>query len=195
MLNNAHIGSFKSEASTGRLGIWSDTSVDNGCWLTYIDANGFPYIRNVQGYYSFPVVSLSANGQRVSSIGCESSTQLKIGGQWGGNYAYRYVTVELNPSDIRLKENIRDCTVSALPVINAIRMREFDWKEEGRHQAIGVVADELERIDRGLVSGGGYDEDGSMSVKSVNTFYLLGYLVKAVQELAVEVERLKGGAA
>ena len=54
-----------------------------------------------------------------------------------------------------------------------------------------MVADELEELDPELVTGGGYDEDGVMNVKSVNDFYLEGYLVKAVQELTEENEELR----
>lgn len=95
------------------------------------------------------------------------------------------------PSDCRLKENIEDCKVSALPVINAIKMREFDWVKDKSHQRIGVIADELEQIDSKFTYGGGYAEDGSMNVKSVDTFYLEGYLIKAVQELSAKVSQLE----
>jgi len=93
-------------------------------------------------------------------------------------------------SDIRLKDNIEDSTVEALPLVNKIKIREFDWKD-GRHQRIGVIADELEKLDDKLTVGGGYSETGEMNVKSVDTFYLVGYLVKAIQELSAEVATLK----
>ena len=95
------------------------------------------------------------------------------------------------PSDVRLKTNIKDCTIDALSLINAIRMREFDWND-GRHQYIGVIADELEELDYRLAIGGGYDNNGKMVIKGVDEFYLMGYLIKAVQELSAEVNRLKG---
>jgi hypothetical protein len=59
------------------------------------------------------------------------------------------------------------------------------------HQECGFVADELEKLDPNLSIGGGYDEDGSMNEKSVNDFYLLGYLTKAVQELSAKVKDLE----
>ena len=92
-----------------------------------------------------------------------------------------------------MKENIKDPDLDALPVINSIKMHSFDWKDahEYTHQPLGMVADELEKIDPRFAVGGGYDEDGIMCVKSVDTFYLVGYLVKAVQELSAEVDRLK----
>ena len=71
-------------------------------------------------------------------------------------------------------------------------MRQFDWKENGVHQDCGFVADELEQLDRNLSIGGGYEEDGTMNEKSVNDFYLLGYMVKAMQEMQAEIDYLKG---
>lgn len=95
-------------------------------------------------------------------------------------------------SDIRLKENVDECEVdSALEVIDRIKLHSFDWKEDGEHQQIGFVADELEEIDEHLANGGGYDADGEMIIKSVDTFYLQGYEIKAIQELHAEVKSLK----
>ena len=88
-----------------------------------------------------------------------------------------------------MKKNIKDTEVEALPVINQIKMRQFDWIETDSHQELGFVADELELINPNFASGGGYDEDGSMDVKIVNEFYLLGYLTKAIQEIYQAMER------
>jgi hypothetical protein len=100
----------------------------------------------------------------------------------------------VNPSYIRLKENVKESTVNALDAINRIPMREFDWKSDGHHQAVGIIADELEKIDSGLIRGGGEDESGGIIPKGIDSMYLIGYLVKAVQELSDEVKRLKGAA-
>lgn len=135
--------------------------------------------------------SYYTDGQRVAAFGAATANALYITGQWGtAGTTYTVNTVTVSSSDKRLKENIQDTQIEALPIINQIKIREFDWKN-GDHQKIGVVADELEEIDERLAVGGGYDEDGNMNVKSVDTFYLVGYLVKAVQELSDEVERLK----
>ena len=119
-------------------------------------------------------------------------------------------TLSIASSDIRLKENIEDTEEqNALSLVNSIKFRQFDWKESGKHQKLGVIADELEAIDEHLVleNTGGYyedqtDEDGNpiMNVKCVDTFYLMGYYGKAIQELSElvqkqqeEINKLKGG--
>lgn len=77
--------------------------------------------------------------------------------------------------------------VNALELVNRMQVRQFDWKIGG-HQNIGFVADELEKIDPNLTLGGGYDENGEMNVKQINSPYLLNYAIKAIQELSVVVE-------
>lgn len=137
------------------------------------------------------VISSSSSGTQIGVL-ASGSSGLVINAQWGSTtFANR--TLSVPSSDIRLKEHIEDSTVEALPLIESIRMRKFDWKD-GRHQEIGFVADELEELDRGLSIGGGCSENGEMNVKSVDTFYLLGYAIKAIQELSDEMKRLKGAA-
>ena len=109
-------------------------------------------------------------------------------------------TVAFTSSDVRLKENIKDSTKNGLDIINQIDIRQFDWKDNedvgynrGTHQDIGFIADELEKIDsRFVVNGsGGYNDDGTINPKCIDTFYLVGYLTKAVQELSEEINKIK----
>ena len=52
-------------------------------------------------------------------------------------------TVSYNTSsDVRLKENIADAP-TALPIIENINVRSYDWKEDKRHVDFGFVAQEL----------------------------------------------------
>ena len=63
------------------------------------------------------------------------------------------------------------------------KCREFNWKQTGVHQELGCVADELELIDPLLTTGGGYDDDGTMNIKSIDTLLLSEYAIKGIQEL------------
>lgn len=88
-------------------------------------------------------------------------------------------------SDIRLKSHIKSTSQTALPLINSIQLRDFTWKGSGKHQPIGFIADELEKLDPGLTYGGGETN------KCVDSFYLQGYEVKAIQELSEENTHLR----
>ena len=97
-----------------------------------------------------------------------------------------------NWSDIRLKKNVTDTEIkSALDTINKIKVRSFDWKATNKHQKVGFIADEIEQVDDAFTTGGGYDEKGNMSPKSIDGFYLQAYEVKAIQELSKLVDDLK----
>ena len=140
--------------------------------------------------------SATTDGGRISYLQATAAS-LRVSGQWGTAGGSYTITDFLPPtSDVRLKKNVEDCEVEdALSVINRIRMRSFDWLHTDEHQRIGFIADELEQIDPKLSVGGGTERDGTIHYKSVDTFYLLGYLTKAVQELTAEINRLKGAAA
>ena len=130
--------------------------------------------------------TVSTDKQRVSNFGVNASGALVVKCQSGTGIAYGTHKVVDGMSDQRLKCNISDCNVSALPIIDKIRLRSFDWVgyKNNRHQNIGFIADEIEMVDPYLSDGGGgYNEDGSINIKSVDTFYLQGYEVKAIQEL------------
>lgn len=103
------------------------------------------------------------------------------------------VNVTYSTSDIRLKDNVKDTDIKdALSVINKMKIRQFDWKDDNKHQKIGFVADELEELDDNLVVGGGWEDEEhtQMNVKGVDTFYMMGYVVKGMQELSEQIKAL-----
>lgn len=87
----------------------------------------------------------------------------------------------LNQSDARLKTNILNTQVNALSKINQIEMKEFDWIENGEHEEIGIIAQQLKNVIPELV----YEDSmtGKLSIK-MNKF--IPYIIKAIQELSVD---------
>lgn len=147
-----------------------------------------------------PVASVSADDSQVaylfSGTGSkhgDAATYRRLGirAKWGGSgFSTDYLYTTSQVSDIRLKENIKNSETDALETVNRMKVRQFDWKERmgGWHQNIGFVADELEEIDPNLALGGGYDENGEMDIKQINSPYLLNYAIKAIQELSAKVD-------
>ncbi len=118
---------------------------------------------------------------------------ITVNGLWGDSYtSYVSHNIVSASSDIRLKENIKPTKIkNALDIVNKFALYEFDWKDTGSHQQIGFIADYLQEVDEKLAVGGGCDKDGTPNYKSVNSFYMQGYLVKAIQELSAENRELK----
>lgn len=150
-----------------------------------------------------PVASVTSDTNRVAFLSSDyhangygagtehGSYRLGVKAQWGGSsYETHYIYSNLAVSDIRLKENVKNSETDALETVNRMKVRQFDWKERmgGWHQDIGFVADELEEIDPNLALGGGYDENGEMDIKQINSQYLLNYAIKAIQELSAKVD-------
>lgn len=147
-----------------------------------------------------PVASVSADDSQVAYLFSGTGSKhgdaakyrrLGIRAKWGGSgFSTDYLYTTSQVSDIRLKENIENSETDALETVNRMKVRQFDWKERmgGWHQNIGFVADELEEIDPNLALGGGYDENGEMDIKQINSPYLLNYAIKAIQELSAKVD-------
>lgn len=147
-----------------------------------------------------PVASVSADDSQVAYLSSGTGSKhgetivhrrLGIRAKWGGaGFSTDYLYTDGQVSDIRLKENIENSETDALETVNRMKVRQFDWKERmgGWHQNIGFVADELEEIDPNLALGGGYDENGEMDIKQINSPYLLNYAIKAIQELSTKVD-------
>jgi hypothetical protein len=84
--------------------------------------------------------------------------------------AVRYNTT----SDARLKTNIEDAP-SALGILDAIKVRQFDWKEAGTdHVSHGFIAQELHEVVPAAVSVG--------DTWQVDNSKLVPILIKALQE-------------
>lgn len=132
--------------------------------------------------YRRPIASASGNKSRVAVLQGISNNKIVIKAQYNST-DFTNATFTGSSSDIRLKRDIKDSSVNALSKIIQMQIREFNWKQTGVHQELGCVADELELIDPLLTVGGGYDDDGTMNIKSIDTLLLSEYAIKGIQEL------------
>jgi hypothetical protein len=89
-------------------------------------------------------------------------------------------------SDERLKENISDAE-DAGELIDAIQVRQFDWKTDGEHQRYGMVAQELNTVTPEAVSV----PDDPEKMQSVDYSKLVPMLVKEIQTLRSRVAQLE----
>lgn len=89
-------------------------------------------------------------------------------------------------SDQRLKTNIQDAE-EAGSRIDAIQVRQFDWKSDGLHQDFGMIAQELYEVAPDAVTKGKTEDD----MMSVDYSKLVPMLVKEIQSLRQRIETLE----
>jgi len=95
-------------------------------------------------------------------------------------------TSYVTSSDQRLKENIADAD-DAGSKIDAIQVRQYDWKADGSHQDYGMIAQELLEVAPEAVS---VPED-SEEMMGVDYSKLVPMLVKEIQSLRARVNALE----
>jgi hypothetical protein len=104
-----------------------------------------------------------------------------------GSISTNGVTTSYNTSsDQRLKENIADAN-DAGDKIDAIKVRQYDWKADGSHQDYGMIAQELQTVAPEAVSG---DAD-SEEIMGVDYSKLVPMLVKEIQSLRTRITALE----
>lgn len=130
-------------------------------------------------------------GQTYDEGKVSFTLNLKSMGHIGGN-----ITVDGNvyanniSSDRRLKDNIEDSNTNALDLINKIKHRQFEKKDDGKQYNIGYIAQELEEIDKNFVLIKPKDEKEDEKYY-INELPLLATATKAIQELNQKVEQLQ----
>lgn len=167
---------------------------------------------NTTGYRN----TIVGSGAGTSGTGYAETTCLGYNAQVTGNFqnqiggsgttTYTYGAVQ-DRSDARDKADIRD-TVLGLRFINALRPVDFRWdyredygwgakdgsKKRSRFHH-GVIAQQVKEVcETAGVDFGGFQDhslSGGKDVMSIGYTELIAPLIKAVQELSVEVEALK----
>lgn len=93
-------------------------------------------------------------------------------------------------SDIKLKHGINDTKIKALDVFKKMSFKEFYWNENGSFEPIGLIAQDVEKLDKNLV-GSFIDLETKEESKFIKNYALNIYTAKAIQELENEVSKLK----
>lgn len=91
-------------------------------------------------------------------------------------------------SDRRLKRDIVETDVNAIDRINQLRMVAFDFIKTGKHEEIGLIAQEVEAILPSAISKNPEKEDDYLHIDYVA---IVPYLIKAIQELNQKIEKLE----
>lgn len=112
-----------------------------------------------------------------------------VNGVWTGSIQTNGSTITFVPaSDERLKTNIEDA-LTAGAIIDALKVRQFDWKATGKHKNYGVIAQEVLPIFPEAVKEVEALDDVFFGVDPMEFVYML---LKEVQELRARVAVLEG---
>ena len=99
-------------------------------------------------------------------------------------------------SDKSLKKNIKNTEVSALEELMKIQHKQFDWKDTGKHQKIGYIANQLQNISEEFVIEVPQEDDRILLQVDEKT--IIPLITKAIQEqqelikdMAERIEKLE----
>lgn len=122
--------------------------------------------------------------QDITSQGAGSSTTNVM--WWSQIYRVKSAI-----SDKRLKINVKPTKVKALDMLNNIEMVEFNWKKDGKFEKIGAIAQQVQSVEASLVVHDMDDKQTYNDYLRINYYDTIPYLIKAVQELSEENNKLK----
>ena len=92
-------------------------------------------------------------------------------------------------SDKRLKENITPTTINALNIINKLDLVEFDFIKDKKHEEVGLIAQDVEKVIPQAISRNPENKDDFLHIDYTS---FVPYLIKAIQELNQKLEKVNG---
>jgi hypothetical protein len=161
-----------------------------------LDASGNLLVGTTSSALTNGGVRLRNNGGNIGEIALANNSGIAdyvARFLWGatptlvGNITVDATSTAYNTSsDARLKENIADA-VSASNLIDAIQVRQFDWKSDGSHQRYGMVAQELAQVAPEAVHQPADPEE----MMAVDYSKLVPMLIKEIQSLRARVAAIE----
>jgi len=205
--NQFKVGMGSGNGRWGQTALWVNWGNDWGkpgdtAW--FVKNNGEMYCYNQAHFWNTPIIH--GNLKVSGNIYYITDDNTKEGGYWihspsfkriqessGYIYLYRFdnsyswIPVNKEISDRRYKHNIEDSKVSALEVINRLKTYSYRKEYDGKIEDIscGIMAQDVQKYAPEAFLE---NPDGAYSY---NTFALVPYLIKAIQELNQKVERLE----
>ncbi len=182
---------------------WGNNWGYPGDYAWYVKNNGKMYCYNTAEFWNTPVIH---GNLRVTGHIYYNNENSGKSGHWihsskysnfepSNNYLYLYYSgsgydwVPLNKeiSDRRYKHNIEASTVSGLDVIKNLKTYSYRKEYDGQVEdiACGIMAQDVQKY---APEAFFENPDGAYSY---NTFALVPYLIKAVQELNQKIEKLE----
>jgi hypothetical protein len=207
-INSVSIGMGNgTNAGANRNAFWANwgESLDTpGPKAWYVNTDGRMYCRNDVDFYSKVDFASTSKVNFYSRVNAEKGLWLAFedvlgeGNNPAGGYnavvwwsqivtgKFRQHAGITTGSDRKLKENIEPTTVKALDKINALNLVEFDYIKGKTHEEIGLIAQEVLNIIPSSVE----KYEGEDNHLTINYSKFVPYLIKAIQELALENKKI-----
>ena len=209
-INQFAVGMSNGSSAWGQVALWVNWGTDwgkSGPYAWYVLRTGEMYCKNDAGFYKKVDFADGGSVNFYGSINYYKEPKFFKGlNMWdseiigggsnpkGGNNAVVWwnqigsgsVKYWIDKSsDRRLKENIAPTTVNAIDTINKLDMVEFDFIKDKKHEEVGLIAQEVEKVIPQAISRDPESED---SYLHIDYTAFVPYLIKAIQELNQKLE-------
>ena len=185
---------------------WGNNWGYPGDYAWYVKNNGKMYCYNTAEFWNTPVIH---GNLRVTGHIYYNNENSGKSGHWihsskysnfepSDNYLYMYYSgsgydwIPMNKeiSDRRYKHNIESSTVSGLDVVESLKTYSYRKEYDGKIEDIscGIMAQDVQKY---APEAFFENPDGAYSY---NTFSLVPYLIKAIQELNQKIEKMEKSA-
>ena len=177
---------------------WGNNWNEPGYYAWFVKNNGKMYCYNTAEFWKTPIVNgdLKVTGNIIYDGGAwiYSNEYMKIGRSSTyyfylekANRSRDYFLVSNDTSDRRLKSNIQESSVSGIDIIN--RLKTYSYRKEFNNEvediSCGIMAQDVQKYAPDAF------REAPDGVYTYNTFALVPYLIKAIQELNQKIEKME----
>ena len=177
---------------------WGNNWNEPGYYAWFVKNNGKMYCYNTAEFWKTPIVNgdLKVTGNIIYDGGAwiYSNEYMKIGRSSTyyfylekANRSRDYFLVSNDTSDRRLKSNIQESSVSGIDIIN--RLKTYSYRKEFNNEvediSCGIMAQDVQKYAPDAF------REGPDGIYTYNTFALVPYLIKAIQELNQKIEKME----
>ena len=199
--NHFSVGMGNGEGGSGQTALWvnwGDNWNEPGYYAWFVKNNGKMYCYNTAEFWKTPIIhgDLKVTGNIIYDGGAwiYSNEYVKIGRSSTyyfylekANRVRDYFLVSNDTSDRRLKSNIQESSVSGIDIIN--RLKTYSYRKEFNNEvediSCGIMAQDVQKYAPDAF------RESPDGVYTYNTFALVPYLIKAIQELNQKIEKME----
>ena len=199
--NHFSVGMGNGEGGDGRTALWvnwGNNWSEPGYYAWFVKNNGKMYCYNTAEFWKTPIIhgDLKVTGKirYDGGVWIYSSEYEKIG-RSSKDYFYLekasgardWFPAWNDTSDRRLKSNIQESSVSGVDVIN--RLKTYSYRKEFNNEvediSCGIMAQDVQKYAPDAF------RESPDGIYTYNTFALVPYLIKAIQELNRKIEKME----